>query len=233
MCWTVWETQVSHLSFHFTGILKCYLLPRLLAQCVGILENINCLNYTPLYTVGINVSSLVTSFGKHIKFYVKKQLGSSNPPPPAVNAFSIMMSSQRQMCRMLPPLISQPRNKKDELHNAVIQFLEKDSLTWTSSEVDCDLASTTVKTLTDVLWYVDGHQNKFSERSCNLPSLFGEFAGYNKPEMAKHRKRSSMTLSGMLNLLQCAPFRKLPMCVVVAKCACNCIVKTTRMYTIH
>ena len=195
---------------------------------MGILENINCLNYTPLYTVGINVSSLVTSFGKHIKFYVKKQLGSSNPP---VNAFSIMMSAQRQM---LPPLISQPRNKKDDLHNAVIQFLEKDSLTWTSSEVDCGLASMTVKTLTDVLWYVDGHQNKFSERSCHLPSLFGEFASYNKPEMAEHQKRSSMTFSGMLNILQCAPFnRKLPMCVVVAKCTCNCIAKTTYMYTVH
>ena len=36
MCWTVWETQVSHLSFHLRRILKCYLLPRLLAQCVGI-----------------------------------------------------------------------------------------------------------------------------------------------------------------------------------------------------
>lgn len=146
-----------------------------------------------IYTlVGINVSSLVTSFGKHIKFYVEKQCGSSNPP---VDAFSIMMSAQRAMCRMLPPLISQPRNKKDDLHNAVIHFLENDRLTWTSSEVDCGLASTTVKTLTDVLWYVDGHHNKFCERSCDLPSLFGEFASYNKPEMAKHRKRSSTSVS--------------------------------------
>ena len=110
-----------------------------------------------------------------------------------------MMSAQRQMCRTLPLLISQPRNKKDELHNAVIQFLEKDSLTWTSSEVDCGLANMTMKTLTDVLWYVDGHQSKLSERSCGLPPLFEEFVGYNKPEMAKHRKRSSTTLSGMLN----------------------------------
>ena len=95
---------------------------------------------------------------------------------------------------MLPPWISQPHKKKDELHNAVIHFLEKDSLTWTSSEVDRGLASMTVKSLTDVLWCVDRHQSKFSERSCDLPSLFGEFTGYNKPEMAKHWKRSSMTL---------------------------------------
>ena len=46
-----------------------------------------------------------------------------------------MLSAQKQMCRTLPPLISQPRKKKDEIHNAV---LEKDSqtLTWTSSEVE-------------------------------------------------------------------------------------------------
>ena len=108
-----------------------------------------------------------------------------------------MLSAQRQMCRTRPPLISQPRNKKDELHNAIIQFLEKNGLAWTSSEVDCGVASTTVKTLTDVLWYVDGHHSKFSDRSCNLPSLFESFAGYNKPEMSKHRKRSTTTLSGM------------------------------------
>ena len=100
------------------------------------------------------------------------------------------------MCRTLPPLIPQPRNKKEELHNAIIQLLEKDGLAWTSSEVDCGVAGTTVKTLTDVLWYVDGHQSKFSDRGCYIPPLFEAFAGYNKPELTKHRKRSSMTLSG-------------------------------------
>lgn len=138
--------------------------------------------------------SLVASFGKYIKFYVNKE--ASLPPPPPLNAFSIMMSAQRQMCRTLPPLIPQPRNKKEELHNAIIQLLEKDGLAYTSSEVDCGVAGTTVKTLTDVLWYVDGHQSKFSDRGCYIPPLFEAFAGYNKPELTKHRKRSSMTLSG-------------------------------------
>ena len=80
--------------------------------------------------------------------------------------------------------------------------MEKNGLAWTSSEVDCGVASTTVKTLTDVLWYVDGHHSKFSDRSCNLPSLFESFAGYNKPEMS-NTERDQQQLSQVCG--QCAP----------------------------
>ena len=68
------------------------------------------------------------------------------------------------MCQTRPPLIFQPHNKKDELYNAIIKFLKKNGLAWASSKVDCGVASTTVKTLTDVLRCVDGHHSKFYDR---------------------------------------------------------------------
>ena len=57
-----------------------------------------------------------------------------------------------------------------------------------------------MKTLIDELWYVDGHQSKFSDCGCYIPPLFEAFAGYNKPELIKHWERSPMTLSGMFHV---------------------------------
>ena len=65
-----------------------------------------------------------------------------------------------------------------------IQFCEKENRCWTPSESDHGVGTTTVRTLTDTLWYIDGHQSKFSERSCEVPEIFKKFAG-------------SLSLSGM------------------------------------
>ena len=53
-----------------------------------------------------------------------------------------------------------------------------------------------MKVLTDALWYIDGHDSKLSERSCEVPVIFKQFSGFNKPEMSKHKKRSVSSLSG-------------------------------------
>ena len=48
---------------------------------------------------------------------------------------------------------------------------------WTPSEVSCGVADSTVRMLTDVLWYIDGQLAKLSERSCEIPVIFHQFTG--------------------------------------------------------
>jgi len=86
-------------------------------------------------------------------------------------------------------------NKKDELFNAILDWFMKDSLCWHPDEVQNGTAINTIKTLRDVLWYIDGHHSTLEERSCFIPSVFKPFVGYNQPERSKHRKRLSTSLS--------------------------------------
>ena len=139
---------------------------------------------------------LVSSFGKYLKFYVKKESTQQQTSSDKPNAFQVLMASQaRQSTQTLPSSFAQPRNKKEELHNSLINFLRTESLSWTPSEVACGVADNAVKTLTDVLWYINGQHSKLSERSCVVPVVFSQFTEYNKPEKSKHRKREIVSLS--------------------------------------
>ena len=59
------------------------------------------------------------------------------------------------------------------------------------------VAANMVRILTDTLWFLDGHQVAFRERSCDIPVVFDQLANFNRPELSKHRKRSSGNLSGV------------------------------------
>ena len=52
-----------------------------------------------------------------------------------------------------------------------------------------------VNSLTDALWYLDGHHDLFSSRTVGIPCVFTEFQGCNKPELSKHRKRVMTNLN--------------------------------------
>ena len=54
-----------------------------------------------------------------------------------------------------------------------------------------------VRTLCNVLWYIDGRHDTFSSRFCNIPDIFSQFQGFNRPELSKHRKREHANLSGV------------------------------------
>lgn len=158
-----------------------------------------------LSDIGIVLYGLVISFGKFVKFYVKKTHGSeSQPTELRPNAFQMLMSSQARInsSARYPPSVSNPRNKKDELNNAVIAFFKRENATFTSSEVKHGIATTTVKTLTEILWYIDGHHHTLAERSCDIPVTFKEFTNYNRPDLHRHRKRSSVPLSGTVLHIQ-------------------------------
>lgn len=92
----------------------------------------------------------MSSFGKFVKFYVKKV--DSVPDAPTGerrDAFAILMCSSRQQNarRTLSSKVTNVRNKKDELYNAIVTFLEKEELSWSPSEVHQGVASNTVSVL--------------------------------------------------------------------------------------
>ena len=139
--------------------------------------------------------ALVSCFGPTLRYYVRKE-ATEPTRQPSVNAFGMMMSAQRQLsAQRFPPSIEQPRNKKDELYNTLLEFLKKEHLCWTPSEVSHGVAASSVRTLTDILWFLDGHQPTLRERSCEIPVVFDQFANFNCPELSKHRKRSTTSLS--------------------------------------
>ena len=109
------------------------------------------------------------------------------------------------------PDIDSPWNRKDELSNALIVFFKKERLCWTSSEVAHGVARNTTRMLTDALWFLDGHQATFRDRSCDIPVVFDQFANFNCPELSKHRKSSSVSLSS-----ECVC-----VCCVCTFCACG------------
>ena len=63
-------------------------------------------------------------------------------------------------------------NKKDELFNDILLFIEKEDLIWKASEVDNGTASNAISTLRDALWYIDGHHQTLADRSCHVPHVF-------------------------------------------------------------
>ena len=89
----------------------------------------------------------MASFGQALRFYLRKEESELKHRQPAVNAFSVMISAQRQLsARRLPQHIEQPWNKKDNLYNAVLDrgFLKQEQLFWTSSEVSHGVATSCV-----------------------------------------------------------------------------------------
>ena len=65
--------------------------------------------------------------------------------------------------------------------------------------------------LTDSLWYLDGHHQAFEDRSCNIPSDFQSFQGYNRPEGSKHRRRDVTNLSAGTLDAYSSSLNKLPL----------------------
>ena len=55
-------------------------------------------------------------------------------------------------------------NKKHQLKNDLLSFLEEKELMWPEKEVS-DVGEVFVQSLMDLLWYIDNHHSTFNERS--------------------------------------------------------------------
>ena len=64
-----------------------------------------------------------------------------------------------------------------KLRNDIIKLLQAQRLGWNLHNVDSH-GKPFVITLADILWYLDGHHKKFSDRSKAIPAPFCTFSGY-------------------------------------------------------
>ncbi len=84
----------------------------------------------PFLYVDVQLSAVIFSFGKYVRFYVKKDdepSSVSTPPPQLPNAFTFLMA-HRSPSQTLPPRIAPARNKKYELYNAIVDWVGEEGL---------------------------------------------------------------------------------------------------------
>ena len=155
----------------------------------------------------LQVRSVISLFGPYVKYRtasveneVVVHTAASSPQSSLPSTQSTHYPSQRN-----------PRNNKDMLYNHIVHCFQDRNLSWDSDSIIS--ASKLVQNLTDVLWYIDGHHEQFS----NVPLFFTQFQGYNKPELSKHRKRRianldhsilEMHVNNLSTLLQCTYWDK-------------------------
>ena len=111
------------------------------------------------------------------------------------DAFSVLMSAQQQL--KLPSKISSEsasKNAKFQRRNAITDWLDTNKLGWSATIVESHGRSF-ISLLSDVLWHIDGHHSTLRSRSCCVPVMFSGFAGYNRPEKRKGRKRGPDSMS--------------------------------------
>ena len=98
------------------------------------------------------------------------------------NAFKIMMEKQKQ--KTLPEkyqILPGQSNKKKELFNAIISYLESQQLLFSKDVVETS-GLNFVKNLVDTFWYIDPHLSKLAQRGLHLPKCFEQFTGFNNPK---------------------------------------------------
>lgn len=148
----------------------------------------------------LNLSQVVSMFGSFVKLVVRGANANTSVPttsanPPCLNAFEVLLASQRRLTEPSLPKLKQPiQSRTYKLRNDLIGLLEENELSWKACDVP-SLGEQLVAILMETLWYVDGHHEVFKSQSIDIPNLFSAFTGYNPPEVSKHRKREVGNLS--------------------------------------
>ena len=142
----------------------------------------------------MNVCDVCRSFGSYVRLQVEdSQDHPRTTTTSAPDAFAVLMANQRMLCSPTLPDRLKERTKKDKLYNDLICLVDGMGLKWQSGEVNSGKFFLT--TLTNALWYIDGHHESLVSRGCEIPKLFKPFEGYNTPEVSKHRKRQSANMN--------------------------------------
>ena len=77
----------------------------------------------------------VTSFGAYVRYSTSQQSGPVEECM-RVDAFQVMMSSQRQLCLQKLPQNKTEYNSKDRLYNSILDSLQEIGLDFSTNEVD-------------------------------------------------------------------------------------------------
>ena len=101
---------------------------------------------------------------------------------------------QAQMAESLPTRIDEPKTNKHKLWNDCLSFLKDRNCLFRGTEVS-GVGCSLLQALINTFWALDGHHDVLRQQGFAIPSVFGGFAGYNCPELSKHRKRAIGNLS--------------------------------------
>ena len=94
--------------------------------------------------------------------------------------------------------VSSPKNKKEELVNAIYHFLARKGGSRVSTDRRGNKGKCLLSTLTDSLLVIDGYCQTLADRSYSVPAEFTYsvpaeftcFSGYNVPEASKHKQKT-------------------------------------------
>ncbi len=189
--WTIMQlSEESHTFNDFFEIIK----PRLVSRnCKLVSAYIGPEKYS-LDPVDINLEivAVVSSFGRFLKYCVETY---SDDPVVSENEGHVPGPSgtdDQQHLGFVAPVII--HNRKDKLYNDLIELFVSNNALLKEEEVNIE-GKLLIKTLRDVLWYIDGYHSILAARAIAIPNLFQCFAKYNMPEMSKHRKRRTAHIS--------------------------------------
>ena len=147
------------------------------------------------------IHEVVSTFGQYVEFHVSMgtQEAVSQVRSGANSrqtAFDFLMQAQKNLpLPTLPERIS-ARTRKDDLYNTITDLLEQMDLFLTSTEASAG-GKQLVRALCNTLWYIDGRHDTFSARSLDIPDVFTQLQGYNRPELSKHWKRNHTNLNAV------------------------------------
>ncbi len=189
--WTIVQLVEDSHTFNdfFTEVVK----PRLNTNDCELLSASVGPDKTTLDPVDTNllVLPVLNSFGRFLKYYV------DIPEDPSSLSGAIISSGPIDST-VTPNLTFvtavNVRNKKDQLYNDLINLFISHNALLEEDEV-MPLGKELVKTMCNILWYVDGYHSVFAERAIPVPTLFRQFSGYNVPHLSKHRKRRTLNIS--------------------------------------
>ena len=110
-----------------------------------------------------------------------------------VNAIAQLMISSREAVH-LPEKDKDPRNGKQKLRNFVIDYFVKSSVRFMKNELEWQ--NNLLKTLTDSLWALDGHDHKFVDASNvdQIPDCFSYTDPFRKMEHNGLKKKKAQPL---------------------------------------
>ena len=110
-----------------------------------------------------------------------------------VTPVSVSERMREAQSRIVWPEEFPATNHKMKLRNDIIKFLQTQKMGWNPHNVDSHVVPFVI-TLADVLWYLDGHYKKFSDRSKAIPAPFCSFTGYFDAVARKRTKPENAVL---------------------------------------
>jgi len=110
----------------------------------------------------------IQMFGPFLQYYTKSISHSS---PVRINAFALMMSSQKQLSQPTLPTCLTEHTNKDKLHNSILIFFKSKGLLLSAS-IAHSTGKAFAKSLTDCLWTIDGHYDSLKRQLCPVPEVF-------------------------------------------------------------